>query len=94
MAYYKVIYSKYVEKCLDKIPENISAGIVAWFKKNINDKENPRLYGKPLKGRFKGYWRYRVGDYRIICDIKDKELIVLAIEIGTRDDVYKTRRIS
>jgi len=86
---YKVIYSKYVEKYLEKIPENISADLVGWLKKNIDGKDNPRLYGKPLKGNLKGFWRYRVGDYRIICYIKDKELIVLAVNIGTRGDVYK-----
>jgi len=85
---YKVIHSKQAEKYLDKLPKNISAGLVDWLDENIDGKYNPRLYGKPLKGKFKGYWRYRVGDYRIICDIKDKELIVLAIKIGTRGDVY------
>jgi len=86
---YRVIYSKRVEKFLDKLPENILADLVGWLRKNIEGKENPRRYGKPLKGKLKGYWRYRVGDYRIICDIKDKELIVLAIRIDTRDNVYR-----
>ena len=42
-----------------------------------------------MTGRFTGYWRYRVGDYRIICDIRDNELTILAVAIGKRDDVYK-----
>jgi len=86
---YKVIHSKQAEKYLDKIPKNISAGLVDWLDENIDGKDNPRRYGKPLKGKLKGYWRYRIGDYRIICDIKDRELIVLSIKIGTRGDVYK-----
>jgi len=86
---YKVIHSKQAEKYLDKLPKNISAGLVDWLDENIDGKDNPRRYGKPLKGKFKGYWRYRVGDYRMICDIKDKELIVLTIKMGTRGDVYK-----
>jgi mRNA interferase RelE/StbE len=86
---YKLIYSKYAEKCLEKIPKNTLARITGWLDRNIEGKDNPRRYGKPLKGNLKGFWRYRIGDYRIICDIKDKELIVLALNIDTRDDVYK-----
>jgi mRNA interferase RelE/StbE len=86
---YKVIYSKHAEKYLDKIPKNISARLIDWLGKNIDGKDNPRLYGKQLNGKLKVYWRYRIGDYRIICDIRDKELIVLALVIGTRGDVYK-----
>jgi len=86
---YRVIYSKYAEKYLDKIPKNISARLVGWLDEHIDGKDNPRLYGKRLKGKLKDYWRYRVGDYRIICDIMDKELLVLALSIGARGDVYK-----
>ncbi len=49
---------------------------------------NPRLTGKALQGDLKGLWRYRVGDYRLICEIKDQQLIVLIIELGHRKDVY------
>ncbi|MCL2102055.1 MAG: type II toxin-antitoxin system RelE/ParE family toxin [Fibromonadales bacterium] len=86
---YNVLYSKHAEKYLDKIPKNIANRIVGWMGEKIDGKDNPRLYGKPLKGKLKDYWRYRVGDYRIICDIMDKELIVLALDIGPRGDVYK-----
>ncbi len=51
--------------------------------------DNPRNKGKSLKGNLKGLWRYRVGDYRLICQIKDKELIILIVEIDHRKDIYK-----
>ncbi len=51
--------------------------------------ENPRDKGKALVGNLKGLWRYRVGDYRIICVIKDIELEIKAIKIGHRKDIYK-----
>ncbi|MCF7988494.1 MAG: type II toxin-antitoxin system RelE/ParE family toxin [Methylovulum sp.] len=44
--------------------------------------------GKSLKGNLAGYWRYRVGDYRIICQIQEAELIILVIELGHPKDVY------
>jgi mRNA interferase RelE/StbE len=50
---------------------------------------NPRLSGKALQGDLKGLWRYRVGNYRLIAQIKDNELIILVIEIGHRKEVYK-----
>jgi len=51
--------------------------------------DNPRQYGKSLEGKFKGLWRYRVGNYRIICDIRDTEVLIIAVEIGHRSKVYK-----
>lgn len=51
--------------------------------------ENPRFCGKALKGKLKGYWRYRIGNFRAVCDIQDEKLIILVIEIGDRKDIYK-----
>ena len=49
---------------------------------------NPRLIGHSLTGPWRGYWRYRVGDYRVICDIQDASLVVLVVVVGGRDEVY------
>ena len=49
---------------------------------------NPIMFGKPLSANLKGFWRYRVEDYRIICDVRDKELVVLVVKIGHRSKVY------
>lgn len=52
--------------------------------------DNPRTIGEALQGSELGnYWRYRVGDYRILCDIQDNRLVVLVIEIGHRREVYR-----
>jgi len=51
--------------------------------------QNPRIDGKALTANRNGQWRYRVGDYRIIVDIKDNELIILVIAIGHRKEIYK-----
>jgi mRNA interferase RelE/StbE len=50
---------------------------------------DPRKSGKGLRANLSGLWRYRVGDYRVICSIEDHELVVLALQIGHRRDVYK-----
>ena len=49
---------------------------------------DPRQLGKPLKGELGEFWRYRVGDYRILCEIRDDELVILAATIGHRREVY------
>jgi mRNA interferase RelE/StbE len=51
--------------------------------------DNPRLTGKALQGKLSGLWRYRVGDFRLLCRIEDNELIILVIEIGHRKEIYK-----
>lgn len=53
--------------------------------------DDPRVRGKALTGPWGGYWRYRVGDYRIICEIRDSELCILAVKINHRSTIYKTR---
>ena len=59
------------------------------FINSLRDSSYPRTKGKGLQGRLSGYWRYRVGDYRLICQIKDGELVILIIEIGHRKDIYR-----
>ena len=51
--------------------------------------EDPRSLGESLKGRFREYWNYRVGDYRIVVDIQDDVLRVLVVQIGNRKEVYR-----
>ena len=50
---------------------------------------NPRLRGEPLTGNLSEFWKYRVGDYRLICKIQDDKLLVLVIKIGHRKEIYK-----
>lgn len=54
----------------------------------VGSLEDPRSRGKALTGNLVGLWRYRVGDYRIICDIRDDELLIIALEVGKRDSIY------
>ncbi len=50
--------------------------------------KDPRDAGKALTGNLRTYWRYRVGDYRVVCDIRDNELVIVAVMIGHRSEVY------
>jgi mRNA interferase RelE/StbE len=85
---YDVQLSDGAEKNLAKIDRYQAKIIISWIEKNLKGCENPRLYGKPLVGNKKGYWRYRVGDYRIIADIQDKLVRIEIICVGHRREVY------
>lgn len=63
--------------------------LVAWIDKNLENCTNPRIYGKGLTSNRREQWRYRIGDYRIICNIEDNKLVILALTVGHRRDVYK-----
>ena len=73
-------------KKLDFITQRM---ISKWIVKNLETTDNPRLHGKALSGNLKGLWRYRIGDYRLIADIQDNELVIVAIDIGHRREIYR-----
>ena len=85
---YKVIFAERAKKQLKKLDKHIAALIIGWLEKNIQNCENPRLHGKGLVENKSGQWRYRIGDYRVICEIQDKEIIVLVLEVGHRREIY------
>ena len=84
----KVIISYKAKKQLKKIDNYTANLIVHWLKKNIDGCEDPRVKGKGLTANRSGEWRYRVGDYRILCDIQDNIVIVYVLEIGHRSKIY------
>lgn len=78
--------TKPAERQLRKLPVQIRNRIMD-FLKTLEGPDNPVLRARKLVG-VQNRWRYRVGDYRIICEIRDRELLVLVIDIGHRRDVY------
>lgn len=76
-------------KELKKLGKPAQKEILAYLDKRIAGKEDPRRFGKGLHANLAGLWRYRVGDYRILCQIMDGELLVLVISTGHRKNVYE-----
>ena len=72
-------------KKLDRYTQRI---LKSWIVKNLIDCENPRIFGKGLTANRSGQWRYRIGDYRLICEIQDEKLIILALSVGHRREIY------
>lgn len=88
MKKYRVEYSTKAIKSLRKLDKYTRNLIYAWIDKNLVDCENPRIHGQGLVENKSGQWRYRIGDYRLICEIKDEEIIILVLEIGHRREIY------
>ena len=86
---YTILFTEKAKKQLKKLDKHVAALILGWLEKNIQNCENPRIHGKGLVENKSGQWRYRIGDYRVICEIKDKEVIVLVVEIGHRKEIYE-----
>ncbi|MDP4584898.1 MAG: type II toxin-antitoxin system RelE/ParE family toxin [Verrucomicrobiales bacterium] len=75
-------------KELRKLGKQAQRDIISYLDERIAVDEDPRRFGKGLRSDLAGLWRYRVGDYRIVCQILDGELIVLVVTVGHRRDVY------
>ncbi len=76
------------ERQLRKLDPPVQRRILEWLDDRIEGGKNPRHFGETLRGDLAGLWRYRVGDYRIVCQIRDDRLLVLALAIGHRREVY------
>ena len=84
--------SGFAEKQLRKLDQPIQKRLINWLEDRIEGCKNPRHFGEPLRGEFAGLWRYRIGDYRIICEIQDQQLVVLALAVGYRREIYLRRK--
>jgi hypothetical protein len=86
---FRIEISEKLNKKIKKMDKNVQKLIYSYIIKNLKDTENPRKYGKPLKGNLSGLWRYRIMDYRLIVDIQDDKLVIVAIDIAHRKEIYK-----
>ena len=86
---FHVRFSDQAKKELQKMDKHVSSIILGWIRKNLEECENPRGIGKALTENKSGAWRYRIGDYRIICEIHDSDVIILVLSVGHRIEVYR-----
>ena len=86
---WSVVYGKSALKQLRKLDRFDARIIFDWIDKNLDDCEVPRLHGKALTGSRSGYWRYRVGNYRILCVLHDDTIEIEVVTIGHRRDLYR-----
>ena len=87
---FKVVYDEEALRQLKKMDKQVAKRIITWIGERLIDCSNPRLWGKALQGSILGEnWCYRVGDYRILCNIEDERIVILIAGIAHRREVYK-----
>ena len=82
-------YEEVARRQLRKLDRQAARRIVDFLDHRLAGLEDPRALGQALHGRLKAYWRYRVGDYRIVCDVLDDRVVILIVQIGHRSDIYR-----
>ncbi|HWE86479.1 MAG TPA: type II toxin-antitoxin system RelE/ParE family toxin [Terracidiphilus sp.] len=86
---WKVELSSAADRQLDKLDKQITRRILKFLFERVAQLDDPRSIGEALHGSELGeFWRYRVGDYRLICSIEDKRVLILVLRIGHRREIY------
>jgi len=88
LASWKIRFDRHAKKELLSLDRQGQADIWSYLLNRIAPAEDPRIYGDPLRKDLAGFWKYFVGSYRIIVEIRDQELIVLVVRVGHRKNVY------
>jgi mRNA interferase RelE/StbE len=86
---WRIELAESAERELAKLDKQVARRITRYLRERVAPLEDPRGIGEALKGSLNDYWKYRVGDYRIIADIEDNILRVLVVRIGNRREVYR-----
>lgn len=86
---WSVEFDEAAAKELRKFDRQVQQEILLYFRVSIATDEDPRRFGKPLSREQAGLWRYRVRNYRMICNIEDERLIILVLRVGHRKDIYE-----
>jgi mRNA interferase RelE/StbE len=84
---WKIEFAESAAKTLGKLDKPVAKRIIKFLKERIGD--DPKAVGEALQGNLAPMWRYRVGDYRIICDIVEEAITVIVVKIGHRKEIYK-----
>jgi mRNA interferase RelE/StbE len=87
---WRVEFDDGAKRDLEKLDKPIALRITRFLRERVGQLDDPRSIGDALKGsRLGDFWRYRVGDYRIICDLQNQRLLVLALRVGHRREIYR-----
>ena len=89
MKTWRIEITRTATKQITKLDHKAQKSILDFLRERLALADNPRQWGRALQGEKRGLWRYRVGDYRLICDIQDEKITILVLELGHRKDVYR-----
>ena len=89
---WQLVFEADVKKQFSKLPKDVQIRILDYFDDRVLVIPDPLILASPLAGEMSGLWRFRVGDYRVICNIDRGNLIITAVAIGHRKEIYKKTR--
>jgi mRNA interferase RelE/StbE len=85
---WKVEWDDRARRELRRLDHPVQQQILRYFRKRIATDKDPRRFGRRLRHELQGLWRYRIGDYRVMCQIQDTHLVVLVVAVNHRRSVY------
>lgn len=88
---WKIEFDAKAKEQLLNLDKQAQKRILSLLEDRILTKDNPRSLGSPLRGKLSNFWKYRVGDYRLICKLEDGLLLLIVISVGHRKEIYKKR---
>ena len=86
---WRVEFDRRAKRELDELDRSAQDRSVRFLRERIAVSEDPRRLGEALRGEKAAFWKYRVGDYRLVCDIQDARVVVLVLAVGHRREVYR-----
>jgi len=86
---WRIEFDERARRDLRKLDATVQKRILKYLRAHVATEESPRRHGKALKGMMAGLWKYRVGDYRLICEIQDVRVTVFVLRIGNRREIYR-----
>ena len=89
MRKWQITFIRSAEKELSKLNSHDQTAILKYLQQTILSLSNPKQLGKPLRYNLKSCWRYRVQKFRIICELREQELVILVVKVAKRDVVYE-----
>lgn len=86
---WRIEFAESAQKELKALDHQVQRNIQKYLRERIATDQDPRRFGDPLRHDLTGLWKYRVGNYRVVCEIRDQVLTVLVVRIGHRRQVYR-----
>lgn len=87
---WRIELSEEADRQLDKLDPQVARRILKFLRERVAELDNPRSLGEALHGpKFGEFWKYRVGDYRLICSIEDQKILILVLRVGHRREIYE-----
>ncbi|CAK7192686.1 hypothetical protein COMNV_00892 [Commensalibacter sp. Nvir] len=91
---WQINYSRSALNELKKLDKQDARRIINYLTLHVQPLENPKQLGKALTGNLKEFWRYRIGNYRVIAEVQEDKIIILILRVAHRKEVYKVKSLS